>query len=105
MAAATWQLPPELPPAVPDCVRAQVEHMLVNGAAAGLQISPVPGSLPPLLQPGARRVDAPPFQLDFELCMQKLRCQVRTCFDTRPGSGHVLIRRLECREAELGAQG
>ena len=60
----------------------QVEHMLANGHTAGLQIAPVPGSLPPLLRPGARRVDAPPFQLDFELCMQKLRCQVQLRFPT-----------------------
>ncbi len=60
--------------------------MLANGGPAGLQICPVPGSLPPLLRPGQRRVDAPPFQLDFEVCMHKLHCQVQISRRVKLGS-------------------
>ncbi len=91
-------MPPTLAPSPlgignPACIMgdtkphiSQVEHMLANGGPAGLQICPVPGSLPPLLCPGQRRIDAPPFQLDFELCMHKLHCQVENLAKHEVGS-------------------
>ena len=52
--------------------------MLLQGSSMKLQISPVPGVLPRLPQPGGgSRMEAPPFVLDFEYCMQVQRWQVR----------------------------